>query len=124
MTVRDCVMARVTIEVPDDLSELITQAGDRPPELLAHSLREPTLPTQIYRHMLDFLAGRPTPEQVAAFGPTQEMTDRLRSLIEREGKGEITPAERAELDEYERLEHLMVMIKSGSLRHLTGARAA
>jgi hypothetical protein len=32
--------------------------------------------------------------------------------------------ERAKLDEYERLEHLMVIIKSGNLRHLTGARGS
>jgi hypothetical protein len=61
---------------------------------------------------------------VAAFGPTAEMTDRLRMLLERESRGEITSAEKAELDEYERLEHLMVLIKSGNLQHLTGARAA
>lgn len=115
-------MATVTIEVPDELSELLAQAGDRLPELLAQSLKEPTLPAHVYRYVLDFLASRPTPEQVAAFGPTSEMTDRLRMLLEREGKGEITPAEKAELDEYERLEHLMVMIKSGNLQHLIGAR--
>ena len=117
-------MATVTIEVPDELSELVAQAGDRLPELLAQSLKEPTLPAHVYRYVLDFLASRPGPEEVAAFGPTPEMTDRLRTLLGREGEGEITPAERAELDEYERLEHLMVMIKSGNLRHLTGARAA
>lgn len=117
-------MATVTIEVPDELSELVAQAGDRLPELLARSLREPTLPAHVYRYVLDFLASRPTPQQVAAFGPTQEMTDRLRTLIEREGKGEIAPAEKAELEEYERLEHLMVMIKSGNLRHLVGDQAA
>jgi hypothetical protein len=117
-------MAAVTIEVPDELSELVAQAGDRLPEPLARSLREPTLPAHVYRYVLDFLASRPTPQQVAAFGPTQEMTDRLRTLIEREGKGEIAPAEKAELEEYERLEHLMVMIKSGSLRHLMGDQAA
>jgi hypothetical protein len=117
-------MATVTIEVPDELSELVAQAGDRLPELLAQSLREPTLPAHVYRYVLDFLASRPTPEQVAAFGPTPEMTDRLRTLLERESKGETTAAEKAEFDEYERLEHLMVMIKSGNLRHLTGERAA
>ncbi len=117
-------MATVTIEVPDELSELLKQAGDRLPELLARSLREPTLPAHVYRYVLDFLANRPGPEQVAAFGPTPEMTDRLRTLLAREGEGEITPAEKVELDEYERLEHLIVMIKSGNLRHLTGARAA
>jgi hypothetical protein len=115
-------MTTVTIEVPDELSELIAQAGDRLPELLARSLREPALPAHVYRYVLDFLAAGPTPEQLAAFGPTPEMAGRLRALLGRESSGEITPPEKAELDEYERLEHLMVMIKSGNLRHLTGAR--
>jgi hypothetical protein len=117
-------MATVTIEVPNELSELVAQAGDRLPELLAQSLREPTLPAHVYRHVLDFLASRPSPDQLAAFGPTSEMTGRLQTLLERESKGEMTPAEKAELDEYERLEHLMVMTKSGNLRHLTGARGS
>lgn len=53
-----------------------------------------------------------------------EMVDRLRTLLEREAGGEIMLAEKTELDEYERLEHLMVMIKFGSLHHLTVACAA
>ena len=117
-------MATVTIEVPDELSELVAQAGDRLPELLAQSLKEPTLPAHVYRYVLDFLASRPTAEQVATFGPTPEMVDRLRKLAGRESSGEITPAEKAELDEYERLEHLIVMIKSGSLLHLTDMRGS
>jgi hypothetical protein len=115
-------MTTVTIEVPDELSELIAQAGDRLPELLAQSLREPTLPAHVYRYVLDFLASRPTPEQVASFGPTREMTDRLRALVERESNGKLTPTEKVELDEYEKLEHLMVMIKSGNLHHLMGTQ--
>jgi hypothetical protein len=121
---RESAMATVTIEVPDELSELVAQAGDRLPELLAQSLKEPALPTHVYRYVLDFLASRPTPEQVATFGPTPEMADRLRTLLGRESDGEITMAEKAELDEYERLEHLMVMIKSGNLQHLIGAQGS
>ena len=117
-------MATVTIEVPDELSELVAQVGDRLPELLARILKEPTLPTHVYRYVLDFLAARPTPDQVTGFGPTPEMIDRLQTLLEREAKGETTLAEKAELDEYERLEHLMVMIKAGGLQYLTGARHA
>lgn len=117
-------MATVTIEVPDELSDLVAQVGDRLPELLARILKEPTLPTHVYRYVLDFLATRPTPEQMAGFGPTPEMIGRLQTLLEREAKGKTTPTEKAELDEYERLEHLMVMIKAGSLRYLTEARDA
>ncbi len=49
------------------------------------------------------------------------MVERLKELIEREANKDITIAERAELDEYERLEHLMVMIKTGNLRYLADA---
>lgn len=74
--------------------------------------------------MLDFLASHPTPEQVVAFCTMPEMVDRLRTLLGREAGGEIMLAEKTEFDEYESLEHLMVMIKFGSLHHLTAACAA
>lgn len=115
-------MATITIEVPDELSELIAQAGDRLPELLAQSLRQPALPTHVYRYVLDFLASNPDAEEIAAFGPTTEMRERLRTLTAREAAGDIAPTERAEINEYERLEHLMVMIKAGNLHYLAGAR--
>jgi hypothetical protein len=115
-------MTTVTIEVPDELFELITQAGDRLPELLTQSLRQPALSTQVYRYILDFIASNPSAEQIAAFGPAPEMTERLQTLLDRETTGEITALERAELDEYERLEHLIVLIKSNNLRYLAGTR--
>lgn len=115
-------MATITIEVPDELSRLIAQVGDRLPELLAQSLQQPALPAHIYRYVLDFLARNPAAEEIRAFGPTPEMTERLRTLLDREAAGDITTAEKAELDEYERLEHLMIMIKSGNLHYLAGAR--
>lgn len=114
-------MATLTIEVPDELSKLVAQVGGRLPEFPARILKEPTLPAHVYRHVLNFLAARPTPKDVAGFGPTPEMIDRLQTLLEREAKGEMTPTEKAELDEYERLEHSMVMVKAGSLQYLTEA---
>jgi hypothetical protein len=115
-------MTTITIEVPDELSELIAQAGDRLPELLEQSLRQPALPAHVYRYILNFLASNPSPKETAAFGPNPEMAERLQTLIARENAGDITPAEKAELDEYERLEHVMVMIKAGSLNYLAGKR--
>lgn len=111
-------MTTITLEVPDELSELIAQAGDRLSELLAQSLRHPAMPIHIYRYILDFLASNPSAEEIAAFGPSPEMSERLQNLVTREKTSEITPAEKDELDEYERLEHLMVMIKAGSLNYL------
>jgi len=115
-------MTTITIEVPDELAEALARAGDRLPELLALSLQQPALPTHIYRYILDFLASQPTVEQLVAFGPTPEMTERLQTLLARQIAGDSTPAEMAELDEYERIEHLIVMLKAGTLPALTGTR--
>ena len=111
-------MTTITIEVPDELSEQIAQAGDRLSELLTQTLRQPVLPAHIYRYVLDFIAGNPSAEEISAFGPTPEMEERLRTLVARESAGDITSLERNELDEYERLEHLMIMIKAGNLHYL------
>ncbi len=112
-------MPKITIEIPEEFSQQLAQVGDRLPELLALSLQQPPLPAHIYRYILNFIASNPTPEEIAAFNPTPEMQQRLRTLIERSALAEITEQERVELDEYERIEHLVIMLKAGNLRNLT-----
>jgi len=86
-------MSTITIEAPDELSDLLAQAGDRLPELLALSLRQPALSAHVYRYILDFLASQPTAQQIVAFGPTPEMAERSSTLLARQAAGNITPAE-------------------------------
>jgi hypothetical protein len=69
-------VATVTIEIPDELSELVAQAGDRLPEPSAQCLKEPTLPAHVYHCVLDFLTNCLGPDHVAGFGPTSEMLER------------------------------------------------
>ncbi|MBD1855473.1 MULTISPECIES: hypothetical protein [Leptolyngbya] len=114
-------MASITIQIPDELFEQIAPLEAQLPELLRRCVQESPLPAQVYRYILNFLTSQPTPEQIAAFRPTEEMQDRLRSLLARNQEGVLTPAERQELDEYERIEHLMVMLKLGNLPYLTSA---
>lgn len=113
-------MAKITLEVPDELSEQLLLLGDRLPELLALSLQQPPLPAKIYHYILDFLASKPTPEQIVAFRPTVQMQERLNTLLTRSKAGELTPTEKQELDEYERIEHLIIMLKAGSFSYLEG----
>lgn len=112
-------MPKITLEVPEELAEQLATIGDRLPEFLRLSLQQPALPAHIYRYILGFLASKPTPEQIAAFRPTQEMTERLETLLSRSKAGELTATEQTELDEYERIEHLVIMLKAGSLPYLT-----
>ena len=50
------------------------------------------------------------------------MNERLQTLLARSKAGILTVSEQKELDEYERLEHLMILLKAGSLPYLTKAK--
>lgn len=113
-------MAIITIEVPDEIAEQFGSQTHLLVDSLLRSLHQPSLPLDVYRHILKFIASDPTPEQFATFGPTPEMIERCRTLVAKERVNEITLAEKAELDEYDRIEHLMVVIKTQNLPFLTG----
>jgi hypothetical protein len=112
-------MATLTIEIPGELMDQLEPIRDQLPELLRRCLQPSILSTQVYRYILDFLASQPTPEQVDAFRPTPEMQERLRYLLGRSSEGILTPEESQELDEYERIEHLIILLKAGNLPYLT-----
>jgi hypothetical protein len=68
--------------------------------------------TQAVDEILDFLAAGTTPESIANFRPSEQAQVRVRELIQRRSEAAITPAEDEELEEYLRLEHLMIMAKA------------
>ena len=67
---------------------------------------------QAYDEILDFLAAGTTPQGIADFRPSIEAQSRVRELIDRRSDGALSAAEDEELEEYLRLEHLMVMAKA------------
>ncbi|MBI3761285.1 MAG: hypothetical protein HY260_05410 [Chloroflexi bacterium] len=115
-------MTTITLELTDDLAESITAVRHRLPEIIALGLdRLSPLPAQVYSYVLSFLASGPTPEQLMGFRPTPEMQERLESLLDKSRSDSLTEAERKELEEYERIEHIVVMLKARPLPHLTPA---
>jgi hypothetical protein len=67
---------------------------------------------QAVDEILDFLAAGTTAESIANFRPSEQAQARVRELVDRRGEGAITPSENEELEEYLRLEHLMIMAKA------------
>ena len=65
-----------------------------------------------YLEIIDFIAGGTTPERVAHFVPSPEAQQHIAELIEREKSAPLPPEEKAELDHYMELEHILRMAKA------------
>lgn len=114
-------MTTITLDVPEQIADDLLRHQDRISEVLELGLKQLTpAPAEIYRYIFDFLFSEPKSSEILAFRPTPAMEQRLRQLVQREKDGEITDMERVELDEYERIEHFIVMLKSGHLNKLVG----
>jgi hypothetical protein len=119
-------VAKLTIQIPDELAERLEPLQNRLPELLWRLLDiEPRQTTEqplanaetinipeVYQEVLDFLIKRPTPEEIIAFKVSPHTQMRLQVLLEKNRSGSLTPMEIGELDVYEQLEHLMILLKA------------
>lgn len=111
-------MPQLTIEISDELMQRLDPIRDQIPALLHKCLQPSPTASPAYRYILDFLASQPTPEQIATFRPTEEMMLRLNDLLQRSAQGSLTPTESQELDEYEHIEHLIILLKTGNLPYI------
>jgi len=75
---------------------------------LTNSTDTPTTYTEI----LDFLIKQPTPEEIAKFKVSPQAQTRLQNLLEKNRNSTITKAENSELDIYEQLDQLMMLLKA------------
>jgi hypothetical protein len=66
----------------------------------------------VYFEIIDFIAGGTTPESVANFRPSRELQQRVEELIAREKESGLSPEEKAELDHFMELEHILRMAKA------------
>ena len=65
----------------------------------------------VYQEVYQFLASRPTHEEILAFRPSPDTQARIRQLLGANKEGHLTPDEESELDEFERVEHFIRMLK-------------
>ena len=76
----------------------------------------------VYLEIIDFIASGTTPEAVAEFKPSAEAQRRVTELIERGKEEGLGPEEKAELDHYMELEHIIRMAKARARLILAGGR--
>ena len=65
-----------------------------------------------YLEIIDFIAAGTTPEAVVHFRPSREAQHRVAELIERDREHILSHEEKAELDHFMELEHILRLAKA------------
>ncbi|MDZ8262737.1 hypothetical protein [Nostoc sp. ChiQUE01b] len=122
-------MAKLTIQIPDELAERLEPLQSHLPQLLwllldadvQQTSEQPKVNAQtveiseVYQEVLDFLIKRPTPEEIIAFKVSSQAQMQLEALLEKNRSASLTQMELAQLDVYEQLEHLMILLKARAM---------
>ncbi len=64
--------------------------------------------------VVEFLAREIPADALAGFHPSEATRRRVWQLVQKEKEDRLTPEEKCELDEYEHLEHLLILAKARS----------
>ena len=119
-------MATITLQIPDELAQRLEPLQNRLPELLWQLLELTKKPTTIdqeittdsgdiptvYQEVIDFLIKSLIPQDIVNFKVSQQAQTRLQTLLDKNRESTLNPMEIAELDVYEQLEHLMILLKA------------
>ena len=78
--------------------------------------------TPAYIEIIDFIAAGTTPDAVVHFRPSPEAQRRVAELVEREKAARLSSEEKAELDHFMELEHIMRMAKARARQILSSGK--
>ena len=76
----------------------------------------------VYHEIIEFIAAGTTPEEVANFHPSPYAQRRIADLLEREREQHLSPEEKAELDHFMELEHILRMAKAKARQILSSGK--
>ncbi len=118
---------QITIDIPDDLASRLTPVQDQVPQILELGLREFNVTAEAglvgLAQVLEVLASLPSPQEVLALRPSEDMQRQIDGLLEK-SKGEgLSPKEELIWQQYEYIEHLVRMAKARALLKLKATAA-
>ena len=118
-------MTTITLEVPDELAVRLDFLREQVPTFLEQTLnsllrekygsngnsRPMSFDSPIYSEVLEFLASGPTTRQIAEYKVSPSLQDRVEDLLDKNREEGLTEQERAEMDTYVRVSHIMTLLK-------------
>lgn len=112
-------MTRVSVEVSDELAARIRPLGAWLSAVLELSLVGfRTLAAATAAEVVEFLTRSPSPRDVLGYRASEQSQDRLRRLLALNAAGLLGESEQHELDELQRIEHVVVMLKAQAAERL------
>lgn len=115
-------MTTLTVDIPDELAAKLAPLQHQLPHLLsvaaelfsAGALENSTYDVvkPIFTEILDFLISGPSPERIIAFKISASAQTRLEYLLDKNRETGLTSIENAELDAFEQINHLMMLLKA------------
>jgi hypothetical protein len=115
-------MMEITVQVPDALGQRLRRYQERLPEVLERGLREVMAEGsgafQDESGVLEALASEPAPDQILALHPSAQLQARVADLLDAGKRGELSPADEAELERYLAVEHLVRLAKAHAYKRL------
>lgn len=106
-------MVQMTMQVSEELAERLRPIGPWLPTVLELSLVGfRTIAAATATEMIQFLAQDPTPQAILDYHVSERAQGRLQRLLTLNGAGMLGEEEQCELDELERLEHVIVLLKA------------
>lgn len=106
-------MTAMTVNVSDDLAKRVRAFSSWLPTIIELSLVGfKTLATATATEVIEFLSRNPSPSEVLSFHVSDESQERLQRLLALNSAGMLAEPEQLELDELQRLEHIVVMLKA------------
>lgn len=103
----------MTMQVPDELAERLQPMSLWLPTIIELSLIGfKTLATQTASEIIEFLSNNPSPDEVHHYYVSEESQERLRRLLTLNESGMLAEMEQLELDELQKIEHVIIMLKA------------
>ena len=105
-------MAQLTVQLSDELAMRCKAVGPWLSAIIELSLAGFKTPAAAAAsEVIDFLLTNPAPDELAAFHVSDEAQLHLQRLLALNEAGFLSLPEQAELDELQRLEHMIIMLK-------------
>jgi len=106
-------MVQMTMKVPEELAKRLRPIRSWLPTVLELSLVGfKTLATQTASEIIAFLSTNPTPQEVLDYHASERSQTRMQQLLTLHKEGLLGKSEQLELDELEKIEHILIMLKA------------